>query len=82
VVVRYIELTRERIEVSSGQRFSAGVLTDAVSYRWLFAGDRGTGRRRVLVLRAPEIPGTYTVFVSLGGRFADSAEVVVTEPTE
>ena len=82
VVVRYIELTRERIEVSAGRRFSVGVLTDAVSYRWLFAGDRGTGRRRVLVLRAPETPGTYTVFVSLGGRFADSAEVVVTEPTE
>ena len=82
VVVRYIELTRERIEVGAGQRFSVGVLTDAVSYRWLFAGERGIGRRRALVLQAPETPGTYTVYVSLGGRFADSAEVVVTEPTE
>jgi FlgD Ig-like domain len=82
VVVRYIELTRDRIEVAAGRRFSVGVLTDAVSYRWLFAGERGIGRRRALVLRAPETPGTYTVYVSLRGRFADSAEVVVTEPSE
>ena len=82
VVVRYIELTRDRIEVAKGRRFSVGVLTDAASYRWVFAGERGVGRRRVLVLRAPETPGTYTVYVSLRGRFADSAEVVVTEPVE
>ena len=82
VVVRYIELTRERIEVVAGQRFSIGVLTDALSFRWVFAGERGIGRRRALVLRAPETPGTYTVFVSLRGRFADSAEVVVTAPPE
>ena len=82
VVVRYIELVRERIEVPAGRRFSARVLTDAVSYRWLFAGERGVRRKRVLVLRAPETPGTYRVIVSLRGRFADSAEVVVTEPVE
>ncbi len=80
VVVRYIELTRERIEVVAGKRFSVRALTDAVSYRWLFAGERGVRRKRVLVLRAPETPGTYRVYVSLRGRFADSAEVVVTEP--
>ena len=82
VVVRYIELVRERIEVPAGRRFSVRVLTDAVSYRWLFAGERGVRRKRVLVLRAPETPGTYRVIVSLRGRFADSAEVVVTEPVE
>jgi len=82
VVARYIELARERIEVAAGRRFSVRVLTDAVSYRWLFAGERGVRRKRVLVLRAPETPGTYRVFVSLQGRFADSAEVVVTEPGE
>ena len=82
VVVRYIELTRDRIEVAAGKRFSIGVLTDAVSYRWLFAGERGIGRRKSLVLRAPETPGTYTVYVSLRGQFADSAEVVVTELVE
>ncbi len=82
VVARYIELAGERIEVVAGRRFSVRVLTDAVSYRWLFAGERGVRRKRVLVLRAPETPGTYRAFVSLQGRFADSAEVVVTEPGE
>ena len=82
VVVRYIELTRDRIEVVAGRRFSVGVLTDAPSYRVLFAGERGFGRRKVLVLRAPETAGTYKVYVSLRGRFADSTEVVVTEPTQ
>ena len=82
VVVRYIELVRERIEVPAGRRFAVRVLTDAVSYRWLFAGERGIRRKRVLVLRAPETPGAYRVIVALRGRFADSAEVVVTEPVE
>jgi hypothetical protein len=82
VVVRYIELTRDRIEVVAGKRFSARVLTDAVSYRWLFAGERGIGRKKVLVRRAPETPGTYTLYVSLRGRFAASTEVVVTPPIE
>lgn len=80
VVVRYIELSRDRIEVVAGRRFSIQVLTDAASYRWLFAGERAARRRRTLVLRAPETSGTYRVYVSLRGRFADSAEVVVTEP--
>lgn len=82
VVVRYIELARESIEVPAGRRFSVRVLSDAVSYRWLFAGERGLARRQVLVLRAPETPGSYRLFVSLRGRFADSAEVVVTETSE
>lgn len=78
-VVRYVELARNRIEVVAGKRFSVRVLADARSYRWLFAGERGTRRRRVLVLRAPETPGDYAVYVSVG-RFAARAEVVVTEP--
>lgn len=79
VVVRYVELARERIEVVAGRRFSVRVSTDARSYRWLFAGDRGIARRQVLVLRAPETPGEYRVYVSVRGR-ADSANVLVTEP--
>jgi len=39
------------------------------------------GRSEVLVLRAPETPGTYTLYVSVRGR-ADKAEVVVTEAPE
>ena len=78
VVVRYVELARDRIEVVAGRRFSVRVSTDALTYRWLFAGNRGIARRRVLVLRAPETPGEYRVR-AVRGR-ADSAEVVVTEP--
>ena len=76
VKARYVELSRERLEVAAGKRFSVRVLTDAPSYRWLFAGEKGSGRRQVLVLRAPETPGTYFLYVSVGGR-ADRAEVVV-----
>jgi hypothetical protein len=78
VRVRYVELARERIEIVAGRRFGVGVSTDARSYRWLFAGQRGSGNAKVLVLRAPETPGTYTVYVRVG-RWADRAEVVVSE---
>lgn len=77
--VRYVELSRDRIEVVAGKRFSVRVRTDARSYRWLFAGERGAGQRQVLVLRAPDTPGAYTLYVSVGGR-ADKAEVVVSAP--
>jgi hypothetical protein len=79
VRVRYVELSRDRIEVVAGRRFSVRVSTDAVRYRWLFAGERGTARRQVLVLRAPETPGAYRLYVSVG-RHAAKADVVVREP--
>ena len=79
VRVRFVELSRERIEVGAGRRFSVRVRTDADAYRWLFAGNRGAGRRQVLVLRAPEEPGSYTLYVTVGGRAA-SATVDVLEP--
>jgi hypothetical protein len=79
VRVRYVELRRDRIEVVAGHRFGVRVDTDADSYRWLFAGERGVGREELLVLRAPDTPGAYAVYVAVG-RFADRAEVLVTEP--
>jgi len=79
VRVRFVELSRETIEVGAGRRFSVRVRTDAESYRWLFAGRRGAGERQVLILRAPEEPGTYTLYVTVGGRAA-SARVDVLEP--
>jgi hypothetical protein len=79
VRVRFVELSRDRIEVAAGKRFSVRVLTDATTYRWLFDGRRGTGTRQVLVLRAPEETGTYSLYVTVGGHAA-RAEVVVTEP--
>ena len=80
VRVRFVELSRERIEVEAGKRFSVRVRTDATSYRWLFAGERGAGTRQVLVLRAPEEPGSYTLYVTVGGGHAASAPVNVLEP--
>ena len=79
VRVRFVELSRELIEVGAGKRFSVRVRTDAPSYRWLFDERRGVGQREVLVLRAPEEAGSYTLYVTVGGRAA-RAEVVVTEP--
>ncbi len=79
VRVRFVELSRDRIEVGAGRRFSVRVLTDAPSYRWLFAGRRGTGEREVLVLRAPEEAGTYSLYVTVGGHAA-RAEVEVSQP--
>ena len=79
VRVRFVGLSRDRIEVAAGKRFSVRVLTDARAYRWLFAGRRGAGRREVLILRAPDEPGAYTLYVTVGGRAA-RAEVDVTAP--
>ena len=82
VRVRFVELSRERIEAVAGKRFSVRVLTDASSYGWLFAGKRGVGRRAVLVLRAPETPGSYSLYVTVGGRAARAAVDVVAPPTQ
>jgi len=79
VRVRYIELSRERIEVVAGERLRARVLTDARSYRWRLAGRTGIASGPQLRLRAPEEPGTYSLYVRIG-EWADRAEVVVTEP--
>ena len=79
VRVRYVQLSRERIEVVAGRRLSVRVLTDALSYRWRFAGRTGRGRAELLRLRAPEEPGTYSLYVVVGD-WADRADVVVTEP--
>lgn len=79
--VRFVELSRDRIEVGAGKRFSVRVRTDAESYRWLFAGRRGVGRRQVLVLRAPDEPGSYTLYVTVGDRAA-RADVEVTEVSQ
>jgi hypothetical protein len=81
VRVRYVELVRDEVEAIAGRRFSARVSTDARAYRWLFDGRRGTARRRVLVLRAPDTPGTYVLYVIIGGR-ADRADAVVSEPEQ
>ena len=79
VRVRYVALTRERIEVAAGRRVRVRVLTDATSYRWRLGARTGTGRSRRLRLRAPLQPGTYSLYVIVGERAA-RARVVVTPP--
>jgi hypothetical protein len=81
VRVRYVELVPDRVEAVAGRRFSIGVATDARVYRWVFDGRKGKYRKRVLVLRAPEEPGTYVLYAVVGG-WADRAEVVVSAPEQ
>jgi hypothetical protein len=80
VRVRFVEISRDSVEVGASRRFSVRVDADAPSYRWRFAGRTGTSSRPVLVLRAPETPGAYALYVSVGRR-ADRARVIVSEST-
>ena len=77
VRVRYLELGLDTIRARAGTRFGVRVHTDVRSYSWLFARGRGRSSARYLVLRAPEKPGRYRLFVGARGR-GDSARVVVT----
>ena len=70
VRVRYVELVLERVEAVAGRRFAIGVATDAEHVPLAFDGRRGH-RKPVLVLRAPDEPGTYVLYVV--GRWADRA---------
>jgi hypothetical protein len=76
VRVRYVVILQQRVRVVVGRPFSVRVSTDAKTYRWLFNRKRGYHHKKVLVLRAPETPGTYAVYARVG-RYADRAEVVV-----
>jgi hypothetical protein len=81
VRVRYVELFPDLVQATAGKPFRIRVMTDAASYRWVFGDRRGRARRKVLVLRAPETPGTYPLYVIVG-RWADRAEVSVSAPVE
>lgn len=74
--VRYISLARELKVAAARARFGIGVRTDAASYRWRFAGARGTSSADQLVLRAPRNPGFYTLYVEANGH-ADKATIAV-----
>ncbi len=76
VTIRYVELARDVVRARAGTRFGVGVLSDARTVRWRFAGRTGTRSAGLLVLRAPRKPGRYTLFVEANRR-ADRATVVV-----
>ena len=77
VVVRYVVLGRDRVEVAPGGRFAIGVITDMSSYRWRFGGKTAVGSGSVLRLTAPDEAGSYTLYVRTPDGHADSAVVAV-----
>jgi hypothetical protein len=75
VVVRYVELGRQRIEAKAGTRFGVRVSADT-PVRWRLGKRRGTAKPGVLVLRAPGLPGRYTLTVAVGTHDARAAVFV------
>jgi hypothetical protein len=76
VRVEYVAFRRDRIRAVAGKRFSVRVSTFAREYRWVFNRRRGSTRKRVLVLRAPEQAGSFPLYVQVG-RHAARAVVTV-----
>ncbi len=70
VVVRYVELTPQRITVGSGGRIKVHVETALRRYTWRLGHRHGERRGKVLRLRAPSTPGTYRLVVGQPGRSA------------
>jgi hypothetical protein len=70
VVVRYVELTPDRISVGGGGRFAVHVKTALRRYMWRLGHRHGESRRRVLRLQAPSTPGTYRLVVGQPGMSA------------
>lgn len=70
VVVRYVELTPQRITVGSGGRIRVHVETAARHYKWRLGKRHGERRGKVLRLRAPTTPGTYRLVVGEPGQSA------------
>jgi hypothetical protein len=79
VRLRFITLARDRIVVPAGLRFGVRVSTDARRYAWRLGSRRGNGAAELLVLRAPTLPGRYTLTVSYRGR-SDAAALFVRAP--
>jgi hypothetical protein len=68
VVLRYVELSPQRLTVREGGRIRVGVETAARPYTWRLGHRHGTARRKVLRLRAPTTPGTYRLVVGEDGQ--------------
>jgi hypothetical protein len=70
VVVRYVELTPQRIAVAGGGRIEVHVKTALRRYKWRLGKRHGERRGKVLRLRAPSTPGTYRLVVGEPGQSA------------
>jgi FlgD Ig-like domain len=67
VRLRFVDLSPSRIVVPAGVRFGVRVSTDVRRYRWQLGVRRGSSSARILVLRAPQQPGRYTLAVVYDG---------------
>lgn len=76
VRIRFIELAAKRIVVRAGSRFSIGVSTDALRYRWQLGKRKSVASGPVLTLRASTFRGRYTLTVSERGHVARATVLV------
>jgi hypothetical protein len=79
VTVRFVEIGAKRLVARAGKRFRVPLDTDARTVRWRLAGRTGLRPARALRLRAPDAPGRYRLYVSVGDHAA-TAIVVVRAP--
>jgi len=77
VRIRYVELGRGSFRVHPGGRLVVPVLTDAARVTWRLAGRHRSAAPPVLRLRAPLVPGTYSLYVIARGHAARARVTVV-----
>jgi hypothetical protein len=70
VVLRYIDVTPERVTVRSGRPFQVHVETASKRYTWHLGHRHGERRGKRLRLRAPTTPSTYHLVVAENGHAA------------
>ncbi len=79
IVIRYVDLGRDRISVLAGAGFGVRVSADARTVRWTLGGRTGIARPGTLRLTAPLQKGRFTLAVTANGHTARAA-VFVREP--
>jgi FlgD Ig-like domain len=77
--VRYVELRPKQLHVKTGAPFTVRVVTDLRRVAWRLAKHTGTGAPPVLHLRAPQLPGRYTLVVR-DGKFTARTALYVRKP--
>jgi hypothetical protein len=75
VVLRYVSLARNRIRATVGTRFGVRVSSDA-RVHWKLGVREGGAAPGMLILRAPNRPGRYTLTVQVGDHAARAAVIV------
>jgi hypothetical protein len=76
VRLRFISIVPPKVFARAGLRFGVRVSTDAKRYAWRLGSRRGSATTKVVVLRAPQRAGRYTLVVIHRGR-SDAVPVFV-----